>query len=452
MSSVLDEACDTVAIPLPPPPTGMKVSGMDRRWTLGLVGLVAFALVWASPSSGIVSTTLWASPASVMPNTVRPLTSAPQPVAQTQPPARMAHAAIASRVSKPVPTMMARGLTPHAVPLAPGPRRSWGLYTACLAGVLLTLALGLRLQAWRALHKAPDRIVMTAVAGDGEIKVPDDFKPPEPKTFALPKGEELRVLLAALPAVPRLYLGIIVNGWAPSVANDDDGGQQYSIARLFGKKLVEKSTTPPATRPEQPLQLWEFQGCPYCRKVREAITFLDLDVQFFPCPKDGPTYRADAKGTRGWKTFPHMIDPNTGADLASSGEIIDYLFEIYGGGAQVPFLLGSNPLNMVTLFMAALLRIGPGSSYVASRKPAKPLELWAYEPSPFSVIARETLSELELPHILHPCARGSANRDALVARAGRFQVPYLEDPNTGVKMFESTAIAKYLYDVYALPK
>ena len=63
---------------------------------------------------------------------------------------------------------------------------------------------------------------------------------------------------------------------------------------------------------------------------------------YIPCPKDGPTYRADAKGARGWKTFPHMIDPNTGADMASSGEIIEYLFEKYGGGAQVPFLLASS--------------------------------------------------------------------------------------------------------------
>lgn len=26
-------------------------------------------------------------------------------------------------------------------------------------------------------------------------------------------------------------------------------------------------------------------GCPFCRKVREAITLLDLDVMIYPCPK-----------------------------------------------------------------------------------------------------------------------------------------------------------------------
>jgi glutathione S-transferase len=29
------------------------------------------------------------------------------------------------------------------------------------------------------------------------------------------------------------------------------------------------------------------------------------------------------------------------------------------------------------------------------------------------------------------------------------QVPYLEDPNQGVYLFESSAIVKYLYDTYA---
>jgi hypothetical protein len=31
----------------------------------------------------------------------------------------------------------------------------------------------------------------------------------------------------------------------------------------------------------------------------------------------------------------------------------------------------------------------------------------------------------------------------------RMQVPYLEDPNTGTAMFESTEIIKYLEDTYA---
>jgi hypothetical protein len=52
----------------------------------------------------------------------------------------------------------------------------------------------------------------------------------------------------------------------------------------------------------------------------------------------------------------------------------------------------------------------------------------AAEPSPFSVIAREVLSELELPHIIHYCPRGSVHRDAIIAKTGTCQLPFLEDP------------------------
>lgn len=47
---------------------------------------------------------------------------------------------------------------------------------------------------------------------------------------------------------------------------------------------------------------------------------------------------------------------------------------------------------------------------------------------------------------------GSTKRDELLARVGTFQVPYLEDPNTGVKMFESAAMVEYLESTYSLSK
>ena len=47
-----------------------------------------------------------------------------------------------------------------------------------------------------------------------------------------------------------------------------------------------------------------------------------------------------------------------------------------------------------------------------------------------------------------PCARGSPNRDRMMKEMGRFQVPFLRDPNTGAELFESAAIVDYLNDVY----
>jgi glutathione S-transferase len=57
--------------------------------------------------------------------------------------------------------------------------------------------------------------------------------------------------------------------------------------------------------------------------------------------------------------------------------------------------------------------------------------------------------ELEIPHIQKSCPRGSRKRNELFAKTGTFQVPYIEDPNTGVKLFESADIIEYLNDKYA---
>jgi glutathione S-transferase len=40
-------------------------------------------------------------------------------------------------------------------------------------------------------------------------------------------------------------------------------------------------------------------------------------------------------------------------------------------------------------------------------------------------------------------------RTELLRRAGKVQVPYLVDPNTGTALFESEAIRAYLLDTYA---
>ncbi|KAJ6406679.1 hypothetical protein OIU84_010232 [Salix udensis] len=69
--------------------------------------------------------------------------------------------------------------------------------------------------------------------------------------------------------------------------------------------------------------------------------------------------------------------------------------------------------------------------------------------SPFCKIVREVLVELELPHIFRSCARGSPKRQILFEKTGHFQAPYIEDPNTGVQMFESAEIVEYLKATYA---
>jgi glutathione S-transferase len=201
-------------------------------------------------------------------------------------------------------------------------------------------------------------------------------------------------------------------------------------------------------RPARPLELYEFEACPYCRKVREALSVLDLEAMIYPCPKGGPHFRKQVTGRGGKAQFPFLVDPNTKRELYESDDIITYLFGEYGDGA-VPLQLRLGPLTDLSSFVASAARPGIGGRYEAARQPKKPLELWSFEASPFCRLVRERLSALELPYRLHNVAKGSPSRDAFVERSGKMMVPYLVDPNTGTAMFESADIVAYLNRTYA---
>jgi glutathione S-transferase len=201
-------------------------------------------------------------------------------------------------------------------------------------------------------------------------------------------------------------------------------------------------------RPQQPLAVYEFEACPFCRKVREALSVLDLEATIYPCPKGGPRYREEVKRRGGKYLFPYLVDPNGGVEMYESDDIVRYLFEKYGTGS-VPLLLSLGPLTDLGSFAASAARPGGGARYRRSKAPEAPLELWSYESSPFCRIVREALSELEIPYRLHNVARGSSRREAFVARSGKMMVPYLSDPNRGVSMFESADIVRHLNSTYA---
>jgi glutathione S-transferase len=201
-------------------------------------------------------------------------------------------------------------------------------------------------------------------------------------------------------------------------------------------------------RPEKPVELYEFEACPFCRKVREALSVLDLDATVYPCPKGGPRFRADVKRRGGKEQFPYFVDPNTGTEMYESDDIVRYLFERYGAG-QPPLALALGPLTDLTAFVASAARAGSGTAYRAATPPRQPLELWSFEASPYCRIAREALCELEIPYRLHNVAKGSAGREAFVGRSGKMMVPYLVDPNRDVAMFESADIVAYLNRTYA---
>jgi len=199
-------------------------------------------------------------------------------------------------------------------------------------------------------------------------------------------------------------------------------------------------------RPVTPVVLYEFESCPFCRKVREALTLLDLDADIRPCPKGGQRFRPELVARGGKAQFPYLIDSNTGKEMYESEVIVQYVFAEYGEGPPPAALLGS--WAAVTGSVASALRLGLGTNVEASRAPEKPLELWSFEASPFCRIVREKLCTLELPYRVHNVGKGSPRRAAFIERSGKMQVPYLLDPNTGAALFESDAIVAYLVREY----
>lgn len=242
-----------------------------------------------------------------------------------------------------------------------------------------------------------------------------------------------------------------------------DVATSYAASTLFGGAGI--FAKPCARQPAKPIELYEFEACPFCRKVRVALTSLDLDAMIFPCPKNGPRFRRHVIERGGKAQFPFLVDPNGGFDGApgrastpsapspgremyESDDIVRYLASEYGG--SVPLSLSLGPLSSIVSGFASAPRPGKGGFYRSARAPEQPLELWSFEGSPYCRLVRETLSELEIPYLLHNVGKGSPKRAAFVERSGRMMVPYLVDPNSGRSMFESADIVRYLNETYAL--
>lgn len=272
---------------------------------------------------------------------------------------------------------------------------------------------------------------------------------PEPKKFGVADGYLGSVVGASFGPLLRFGTGALASGYkAEFVADDGSSSGTYTLATVGGRRLKETSKVTGFKRPEKPLVLYEFQGCPFCKKVREAVSVLDLDVEVRPCPKGGSVWRNKVVEMGGKAQFPFLVDPNTDQQMYESDAIITYLFNEYGDG-EVPLPLRMGFLTTLTAGLALAPRAGKGSQVRANKQPAQQLVLWGYDASPFVNLVKEALSELELPYKQVTCSRGSPKRQELLDKRGHFQVPYLEDPNQGVYLFESSAIVKYLEDTYA---
>eukprot|EP01039_Chlorochromonas_danica_P006367 gene6367-7020_t len=277
---------------------------------------------------------------------------------------------------------------------------------------------------------------------------PPGFRPPEPKPLRIADGNYSGFASGALSALARLGTGVFVVGWTPISSKPGPWPGTLGFLR-DGSTVLDKYP-----KPNEPIILYEYEASPYCRKVREACSLLDLPLQCRPCPGARTGWSDHLAGlTGGKRTVPFIIDGEV--QMHESDDIIAYLFRTYGPGeSKIPWTLKKDFAVWSSVYASAL-RSNEGSRLLPSVRPdidtMEPVVLWGYEGSPFVKPVRETLSSLGLAYIYVPCARGSANRDKLYELTGRFQVPFLQDPNTGVEMFESAEIVRYLLDVYTIP-
>lgn len=225
-----------------------------------------------------------------------------------------------------------------------------------------------------------------------------------------------------------------------------------SAARLFAGGSVTGPAPAPARAASSPsLVLYEYEACPFCRRVREALCALDLDHAVRPCPRvtltsygvvDGSRFRPAAIEAGGQAKFPLLVDRTAGRTLYESADIVEYLFATYGGaGARRP--AGQRLLRGAAEFLPVALRCRArnGALRAPSRAPARPLRLAACESDARWRIVREALCCLELEY--EYLVRASGTRKAGPSRG-------LWDPNTGRSFGpgQSRAAAQYLWDTY----
>ncbi len=81
------------------------------------------------------------------------------------------------------------------------------------------------------------------------------------------------------------------------------------------------------TQPDEMLELYQFEGCPFCSKVRQKLT--DLQIDFIAHQVEPGGEREKVKEISGQTGVPVLVDPNTDTVMPESDDIVEYLEENY---------------------------------------------------------------------------------------------------------------------------
>ncbi len=80
------------------------------------------------------------------------------------------------------------------------------------------------------------------------------------------------------------------------------------------------------TNPKEMLEVYQFEGCPFCRKVRQKMTELGLD---FIARQVDSEDRTRVEKVSGQSNVPVLVDPNNDTVMPESDDIVEYLEEHY---------------------------------------------------------------------------------------------------------------------------
>ena len=127
------------------------------------------------------------------------------------------------------------------------------------------------------------------------------------------------------------------NSGATTESNPDDSGATESNLREI---------EPRVSAPD--LELYELQGCPYCAKVRRALSDLKLEYESHSVPRSRRD-RAAVYEVSGQYQVPVLVDNTKGIEgMPESDDIVTYLYEQYGAGQEPP------PSGVVARILAKL--------------------------------------------------------------------------------------------------
>jgi hypothetical protein len=286
------------------------------------------------------------------------------------------------------------------------------------------------------------------------------------------------LLLSSVAPILRRGSGVLPCNYNVQVIDRNETQYTYIAFDTINKQLLE---TGYSNLPVLPLELYEYESDADSKLVREACSMLSLIVTMYPMPVNGPQYRSkinaqqfinpkfseiSSSNDNSNNNFPYFYDPNTNVKLIGSRRIIDYLFTKYGppsNNNNIPEILqqpiiGTNWPKRFAYIGVSVISRNAGGTYIPSsfhdtnnnNIERKPILLYAYEGSPFCKVVCEVLCNYEIPHTIYYTPRGSVNRQRLYEITKRFQVPYIEDPNTGINLFESEAIVEYIQKQYGV--